>query len=113
MTKSSFLGTVTPYKGLRVYLRSAMGMPGSSEHLQELTARVFDDYLLFIMTTFGFVEILYPSCFKTGPRYSTVCMKIILNCHLLKLSSAQNKPQSLGGYGSVAPYLHVPTRSLL
>ena len=40
-----YLGTVTPFKGLRVYLRSAMGMPGSSEHLQELTSRVLGDFI--------------------------------------------------------------------
>ena len=39
-----FLGTVTP-KGLRVYVRSAMGMPGSSEHLQELMSRVVGDFV--------------------------------------------------------------------
>ena len=26
-----YIGTVTPFKGLRVYTRSSMGMPGSSE----------------------------------------------------------------------------------
>ena len=36
---------MTPYRGLRVYLRSAMGMPGSSEHLQELVSRVFGDFI--------------------------------------------------------------------
>ena len=40
-----YLATATPFKGLRVYLRSAMGMPGSSEHLQELTSRVFGDFV--------------------------------------------------------------------
>lgn len=47
LAKSSmpYLATVTPFKGLRVYLRSAMGMPGSSEYLQELTARVFGDFM--------------------------------------------------------------------
>ena len=30
---------------MRVYLRSAMGMPGSSEFLQELTSRVFGDFI--------------------------------------------------------------------
>ena len=40
-----YLATTTPFKGLRVYLRSAMGMPGSSEYLQELTARVFGDFI--------------------------------------------------------------------
>ena len=47
VTKSSmqYLGTVTPFKDLRVYTRSAMGMPGSSEYLQELLSRVFGDFL--------------------------------------------------------------------
>eukprot|EP00111_Clytia_hemisphaerica_P011974 TCONS_00035180-protein len=40
-----YLGTVTPFKGLRVYTRSAMGMPGSSEHLQELMCRIFGDLI--------------------------------------------------------------------
>ena len=40
-----FLGTITPFKGLRVYTRSAMGMPGSSEYLQELLSRVLGDFL--------------------------------------------------------------------
>ena len=28
-----YLGVLTPYKGMRVYTRAAMGMPGSTEHL--------------------------------------------------------------------------------
>ena len=46
LTKDSmqYLGTVTPFKGIRVYTRSAMGMPGSSEHLRELMTRVLGEY---------------------------------------------------------------------
>ena len=40
-----YLATVTPFKGLRVYTRSAMGMPGSSEYLQELLSRVVGEEL--------------------------------------------------------------------
>lgn len=38
VAKSSmkYLGTVTSFKGLQVYTCSTMGMPDSSEHLQEL-----------------------------------------------------------------------------
>ena len=39
----SYLGTVTPYKGIRVYTRLAMGQPGASEHLRELMTRVLGD----------------------------------------------------------------------
>ena len=40
-----YLGVLTPFKGLRVYTRAAMGMPGSSEHLDELLSRVLGDLL--------------------------------------------------------------------
>ena len=40
-----YLGTVTPFKGIRVYTRSAMGQPGASKHLRELLTRVFGDFL--------------------------------------------------------------------
>ena len=40
-----YLGVMTPYKGLRVYTRAAMGMPGSSEHLDELMFRVLGDLI--------------------------------------------------------------------
>ena len=47
LAKSSmpYVGTVTPFKGLRVYTRAVMGMPGSSEYLQELMARVLGEFL--------------------------------------------------------------------
>jgi len=47
MKKSSmkYLGVVTPYKGTRVYTRAAMGMPGSTEHLDELMFRVLGDLI--------------------------------------------------------------------
>ena len=40
-----YLGTATPHKGLRVYARAAMGMPGCSEALAELVSRVFGDFI--------------------------------------------------------------------
>ena len=40
-----YLATVAPFKGLIIYGRSAMGMSGSTEYLQELTARVFGDFM--------------------------------------------------------------------
>ena len=47
VAKSSmpYLATATPYKGLRVYARSAMGMPGCAEFLDELTSRVLGDFV--------------------------------------------------------------------
>ena len=40
-----YLGVMTPYKGVRVYTRAAMGMPGSTEHLDELITRVLGELL--------------------------------------------------------------------
>ena len=40
-----FLGTITPFKGLRVYLTSVMGAPGASECLIEVMCRVFGDFM--------------------------------------------------------------------
>lgn len=38
-----YCGVVTPFKGVRVYVQSAMGMLGSETALEELTCRVFGD----------------------------------------------------------------------
>ena len=40
-----YCGVVTPYKGVRVYCRSAMGMPGSETALEELMCMVLGDLL--------------------------------------------------------------------
>ena len=40
-----FCGVVTPFRGVRAYVRSAMGMPGSETGLEELLCRVLGDLL--------------------------------------------------------------------
>lgn len=40
-----YCGVVTPFKGIRVYTRSAMGMPGSETCLEELMSRVLGDFI--------------------------------------------------------------------
>ena len=40
-----YCGTVSPYKGTRVYTRCAMGMPGSESALEELLSRVLGDLI--------------------------------------------------------------------
>ena len=40
-----FCAVVTPYKGVRVYLRAAMGMPGSECALDELMSRILGDLI--------------------------------------------------------------------
>lgn len=41
-----YCGVATPFRGVRVYTRSAMGMPGSETALEELMCRVLGDLLL-------------------------------------------------------------------
>ena len=47
LSKSSlkYCGVATPFRGIRVYTRSAMGMPGSETVLEELMCRVLGDLL--------------------------------------------------------------------
>jgi hypothetical protein len=40
-----YCGVVTPFKGVRVYMRSAMGMPGSETALEELMCKVLGELL--------------------------------------------------------------------
>ena len=40
-----YCGVVAPFRGVRVYARSAMGMPGSETALEELLCRVLGDLL--------------------------------------------------------------------
>ena len=41
-----YCGVVTPFRGVRLYARSAMGMPGSETALEELMCRVLGDLLI-------------------------------------------------------------------
>ena len=63
MAKSSlqWLGTYTPFGGLRVYTRPVMGMPGSAEFLAELLSRVFGEY-----TRQGFVVFIADDMYVGG-----------------------------------------------
>ena len=63
VSKSSipYLGTMTPFKGLRVYLRAAMGMPGAAEALHELTSRVYGKHVQQ-----GFLLIIADDMFVGG-----------------------------------------------
>ena len=40
-----YCGVATPFKGVRAYVRSAMGMPGSETSLEELMCRVLGHLL--------------------------------------------------------------------
>lgn len=40
-----YCGTASPFKGSRVYIRCAMGMPGSESALEELLSRIVGDLI--------------------------------------------------------------------
>lgn len=40
-----YCGIITPYRGIRVYTRCAMGMPGTETAVEELMCRVLGDCL--------------------------------------------------------------------
>ena len=40
-----YCGVATPFKGIRVYTRSAMGLPGSETCLEELMSRILGDLI--------------------------------------------------------------------
>ena len=44
-TSMKYCGVVTPFKGIRVYARAAMGMPDSETALEELMSRVLGDLI--------------------------------------------------------------------
>ena len=79
MAKSSmqWLGTHTPFGGLRVYTRPVMGMPGSAEFLQELLTRVFGEY-----TRQGFVIIIADDMHVCGNTIQELYQnwEIVLKC---------------------------------
>ena len=68
-----YLGVITPFKGLRVYTRAAMGMPGSTEHLDELMSRVMGDLMhegkvIKLQMTFTLVEVQLLTSSATGSK---------------------------------------------
>ena len=44
-TSLKYCGVVTPFRGVRVYVRLAMGMPSSETALEELMCRVLGNLL--------------------------------------------------------------------
>ena len=113
-----YLATASPFKGLRVYTRSAMGMPGSSEYLQELMSRVMGDFLLE-----GFVILFADDIFVCGnseneilANWERVFMR--LQANNLSLSAGKTvicpiKTVILGWQWMQEPSLHALTKSQL
>ncbi len=109
-----YCGVATPFKGVRVYTRSAMGMPGSESALEEVMCRVLGD-----MIESGKVVKLADNLYCGGNSLSELCrnweeLLRLLSRNDLHLSASQTiiNPKStniLGwvwtqGYLSASPH---------
>ena len=85
-----YLGTVTPFKGIRVYMRSAMGQPGASEHLRELITRVLGDFMKdgFVLTK---DDDLYIGAFNSIPELLCNWQKVLHRMQLNNLYLSSSK----------------------
>ena len=110
----AYLGTVTPYKGIRVYTRLAMGMPGASEHLRELLTRVLGDYLTecFLVTKDDDLYIGGQTISELFHNWEKVLQRMQLNNLYLSATKTVIAPKQmtvLGGIwksGSIAVPAH-------
>ena len=84
-----YVGTVTPFKGLRVYTRPPMGLPGSGEYLQELLSRVLGEEMHE-----GFVLVNADDMYVCGNEFNELFSnwsQVLEKMHLnnLKLNGAK------------------------
>ena len=92
-----YCGVATPFKGIHVYTRSAMGMPGSETCLEELMSRVLGE-LIQEGCVSKIADDLYVG--ETAPSRSSTIGEELLPCSKRqpfacpepKLSSAQERP---------------------
>ena len=78
-----YCGVVTPFQGVRVYTRCAMGMPGSETALEELMCRIFGDLIQE-----GIVTKLADDLFCGGDNYDELLnnwrrvLQVLQKCNL-------------------------------
>lgn len=104
-----YCGVATPFRGVRVYTRSAMGMPGSETALEELTCRVLG-HLVQEGIVAKIADDLY--CGGNTPeqlihnweRVLDALQKSSLNLSASKTIIAPLGQQFWGGHGSLAQF---------
>ena len=111
-----YCGVATPFKGVRGYVRSAMGMPGSETALEELMCRVLGNLLQE-----GIVVKLADDLYCGGKTPSELLenrkkvLQALYQCDLrLSASKTVVNPTSttiLGGSGGLEPYRPAHTAS--
>ncbi|KAL9974235.1 hypothetical protein ACROYT_G011250 [Oculina patagonica] len=89
LSKSSmkYCGVATPFRGIRVYTRSAMGMPGSETALEELRDVLQNSPMAFT------VAALHTRSSLTGRAFLRHLTVATYDCLQQKLSSTPNQPQ--------------------
>ena len=108
-----YCGVATPFRGIGVYTKSAVGMPGSETALEELMCHVLGDFLkegcaTNPPTTFVVVVTPRKSLSLTGLVYLTPLHGVTSVYLLLRPSYVPKQPPYWVGSGHKATYLQAP-----
>jgi len=112
-----YCGVATPFKGVRVYTRTTMGMPGTETTLEEIMAASWVIYCRRessprLQTTSTAEAIALKSYSKTGREYSRHFTGVICNYRHQKQSSTQRPLSYLTGSGVPVLSVLVNTASI-
>lgn len=81
-----YCGVVTPFQGVRVYLRSAMGMSGSETALEDLTCRVLSH-----MVQEGVVAKIADDLYCGGHTPEELWERVLIALHKCSLNLSASK----------------------
>ena len=105
-----FCGIPNPYKGIRVYTRCAMGMPGSETTLKELMSRVLGEFIVK-----GFIAKIADDLYVGGdmedellPHWQQVLQALAKNNQHTKPPMHPKPLSSSVGYGAMVPFRSAP-----
>ena len=101
-----YCGIVTPFKGVRVYARGAMGMPGTETALEELLCRVLGDLI-----TAGEVVKIADDLYMGGS--TLIYIRMVSSCPHQKPLVVPNLRLCWDGSGVKELYMPVPIEYLL
>ena len=109
-----YCGVATPFKGIHVYTRSAVGMPGSKTCLEELMSLVLGTsskraVLPKSLTTYTLGQTAPLRSSTIGEEFLPYSKRTVFAYLRPKLSSAQERPSYWAGSGLMAPCKLAPT----
>ena len=99
-----YCGVATPFRGMRVYTRCAMGMPGVETALEELMCRVMGNFIqegsvAKLADDLYCGGIILKNCCLHGKRFFRNYKNAIYNFHPPRPLYVHALQQFLGGYG--------------